>query len=282
MTRRSLSHGIVTDLADQITVLVTTSPVATGLATDALATTVQSVLKYDVGDCRLFVGADGVRPAQRDCRHIYESTLWAIHAGFHVKPLGYWGHQANVLRMLLKHVTTPLVLFLEHDTPLTGDPIDWQGCADTILDGELDAIRFHYHPSIRPDQKHLTIDPDPRPDRRIPYLRTAQWSQRPHLARTDWYRDIIATYFARSSRCHVEDVMQAVVRNAWATDGMDGWDRYRLGIYADPEPTMQRSTHLDARAGSPKLGQTFAYESDEVPAGAPWPTLLTEFPEFPE
>lgn len=267
----------MSDLSELVTVLVTTSPCASDPGVQTLATTLESVLTHAVGGCRWVLGADGVRPQHRDLRDAYDEKITTIRDIHAVWQLPQWGHQANVLRGILGEVTTPLILFLEHDTPLLPEPIDWQGCAETILSGELDSIRFHYHPAMRDDQKHLTIDPDPRPDRRIPYLRTAQWSQRPHLARADWYREIMATYFGRSSRCFVEDVMAPVVANAFARDGMLGWSRFRLAIYADPEPTMQRSTHLDARAGADKLGQVFAYPGDLIPDGAPWPTLLTEF-----
>lgn len=213
----------------------------------------------------------------------YDEKVARLHeGGFTVLRLPQWGHQANVMRMLLERVTTPLILFVEHDTPFTsGAPIDWPGCAQTLIDGELDLIRFLHEAAPLPEHAHLFLELDPADandgaTRRVPYVRTHQWSQRPHLARTDWYRHLISTYFAPSSRCFIEDCLYGVVNYAWREHGLAGWNRYKLAVYADPEPTWQRSYHLDGRAGDPKGGQVFAYPGD-TPEGAPAPTLSRVF-----
>lgn len=263
----------MTDLADLITVCVVTSPTASDPSTETIDATIASVRAFDeFAECDPFLGCDGVRPEQRALAGAYAEKCKAMENEALVSHLHAWGHQANVMRMLLREVQTPLVLFMEHDTPFTPNvPIDWQGCADTILSGELDSIRFLHESRIIPPHEHLIVDWN-SPANGIPYLKTAQWSQRPHLARTDWYRDIIDTYFGVSSRTMIEDVMHGVVTYHWSTYGRAGWDRFKLGIYSDPEPTMQRSEHLDGRAGGEKYGMVFAYPG-EMPEGAPAPTL---------
>lgn len=264
-----------------------TSPTASDLSIDPTETierTHHSLRAFDaLSGTRLLLGGDGVRPEQRDLADPYCKKLKIMEDRFigaknpsAVLRLHAWGHQANVMRMLLREVQTPLVLFMEHDTPFTPNvPIDWQGCADTILSGELDSIRYLHESRIIPPHEHLIVDWN-SPAAGIPYLKTAQWSQRPHLARTDWYRDLIDTYFGVSSRTMIEDVMHGVVTYHWSTYGRAGWDRFKLGIYSDPNPTMQRSYHLDGRAGGEKYGMVFAYPG-ETPEGAPAPTLARVF-----
>lgn len=268
------------DLADLITVVVVTSPTASDPSTETIDATIESVRGFPefAPSAPLLIGADGVRPEQRALEDDYAAKLGAVidrwqQPGMRLTRLPAWGHQANVMRRLLREVHTPLVLFAEHDTPLTPDvSIDWQGCADTLMDGELDSIRFLHESKILAQHEHLITDWG-SPANGIPYIRTAQWSQRPHLARTDWYRNIIDSYFAVSSRTMIEDVMHGVVTYYWNTYGRAGLDdHFRLGVYSDPEPTMQRSYHLDGRAGGEKYGMVFAYPG-ETPEGAPAPTL---------
>lgn len=276
------------DLSDLITVLVVTSPTASDPSTETIDTTIASVRAFDeLTDSTVLIGCDGVRPEQRSLIDDYASKLLALNDGEHIRLpyrlprmlfLPQWGHQANVLRMLLAEVTTPLVLVMEGDTPLLDAPIDWKGCTVAILGGELHSVRFLHESHVLDEHKHLYLDREPQPGRPIPYLRTAQWSQRPHLALTSWYRDLMETYFAPSSRVHPEDAMHGIVIYHWQTYGVgpEGWGKFKLGVYADPEPTMQRSTHLDGRGGAPKLGQVFSYPGP-TPEGAPAPTLSRVF-----
>lgn len=266
----------MTDLADLITVCVCTSPTSSDPSLATIRKTISSVEPHlGPADCRVLIGADGVRPEQRDLAAHYDVRLATMGCSTETLRLLAWGHQANVIRMLLDNVTTPLVLMMEHDTPLTeGVPIDWTACATTLLEAELHSVRFLHESHILDEHRHMLLDNEPILSRAgLIHQRTAQWSQRPHLARVDWYRDLIKTYFARSSRTMVEDCMHGVVLSAWREHGMRGWERFKLGIYADPEPTMQRSTHLDGRAGAPKYDMVFSYPGDNCPEGAPAPTL---------
>lgn len=274
----------MTDLSDLITIAITTSPTASDPSIDTIRTTIESVLAFDdLSPCRLLVGCDGVRPEQRPMEDAYDEGLLRLSEYLDglggdltaLVPLPHWGHQANVARALLEAVSTPLVFMLEGDTPLTPNvAIDWQAAALTIMEGDLHLVRFLHESHVLPEYAHLFIDREPIVSRAgLIHQRTSQWSQRPHIADADWYRDLLATYFAESSRVHVEDTMYGVVSHHMRTYGEHGWDKFRLAIYADPEPTMQRSDHLDGRAGAEKLGQVFAYPGDSWPEGAPAPTL---------
>lgn len=273
-------------LADLVTVLLVTSPTASDPSLDTIHATLRSVRYFpELAGCRILIGCDGVRPEQRaELADRYREKLTALtvyaapDARLEVRRLERWGHQANVLRRLLSMVTTPLVLFVEHDTPLLPQPIDWAGCTHELEPAgddpaPLDLLRFHHESQVLPVHAHLMLDTVPDPTRPVRYLRTAQWSQRPHLARTDWYRDVLAEYFATSSRTMVEDVMHGVCDYYWRLWRKEGWRRFRLAIYAPKDPTMQRSDHLDGRAGDRKYECCFAYPA-ETPIGAPAPTRL--------
>lgn len=263
----------MTDLADLITVCVVTSPTASDPSTETIETTLGSIYHHQdaLRWCMPLIGADGVRPEQRALTDAYEAKLATLEENADdVLRLPAWGHQANVMRALLQEVTTPLLLFMEHDTPFTPDvDIDWEWSAETVLSGELDSLRFLHESQILPEHEHLMLN---EIEGRVRYIRTVQWSQRPHLARTDWYRDLIATYFGKSSRTMIEDCLVGVVNYHWRTYGHAGLDKFKLGIYADPDPTMQRSYHLDGRAGGDKYEMLYAYDGP-TPEGAPAPTL---------
>lgn len=262
--------------ASLITALVVTSPTPADPSLDTIDTTVRSVRAH-LPESPVLIACDGVRPSQRALEGPYREKLAALEiyaeqGPICVRRLERWGHQANVTRAALRTVETPLVLFVEHDAPLLPCPIDWAGAAETVTSGELDVLRFLHESHILAEHRHMALEPAPVVSRRVPYLRTYQWSQRPHLARTAWYRDLLETYFASSSRTMIEDVMHGVC-DYWHRElGEVGWRKFKLGIYADPEPTMQRSDHLDGRAGGPKGPMTFAYPGGSVPDGAPQAT----------
>lgn len=275
-------------LADQITVIVTTSPAPLHPSTEHIEETIASI-RAQLPDSEIIVVADGVRPEQEDRRADYDEYLarltWLCNLQWsNVLPIlqSEWGHQANAMRAGLAEVRTPLVLFVEHDTPLCGE-IDWAGCASAIRSGSVNVIRFHHEAQVLDVHQYLMLDAEPwyaGESRRIqragvtitdgvPLLRTVQWSQRPHLAPTLWYQDVLTRYFAPESRTFVEDVLYGVVENAWNAHGMAGWERWRLALYAPPLP-LKRSEHLDSRGDEPKHPTTFAYPGP-APAGAPRP-----------
>ena len=85
-------------------------------------------------------------------------------------------------------------------------------------------------------QGTLTLDKDGDSYR---FMRTVQWSQRPHLARTDQYRLWIDKFFPVTSNTMIEDRLHGIVANA-------DWEEFKVAIYA-PKGSIQRSTHLDGR-----------------------------------
>lgn len=194
--------------------------------------------------------ADGVREEQEHFRAGYEEYLATISRYEFVDTIVTHRkhvHQAEMTRITLEDeatVETPLILFVEHDAPLVGD-IDFDSCADAIRTGQADLIRLHHEATIPEPHWHLM------PDGNHPYwvngvrlLRTLQWSQRPHLASTDYYRRILKEHFTPGEPTFIEDRMHGIVQS-------NPWEDHKLWIYY-PMGNIKRSTHLDSRGSEPK------------------------------
>lgn len=261
-------------LADQITVIVTTSPAPLHPSTAHIEETIASI-RAQLPESEIILVADGVRPEQEDRRAAYDEylarLLWLCNLRWsNVLPIlqPEWGHQANAMRAGLAEVRTPLVLFVEHDTPLCGE-IDWEGCASVVRSGAVNVVRFHHETQVLDVHQYLMLDQEPhcygdarviensavRIELGVPLLRTVQWSQRPHLAPTLWYQDLLARHFSPESRTMIEDVMYGIVESAWQEHGEAGWEQWRLALYAPPLP-LKRSEHLDSRGDDPKYPMT--------------------------
>lgn len=257
-TVRGLS-GVMPEPGD-VTVLIPTSPIAAHPDTSLIETTVGSI-RHWLPDAEIVVMCDGVRPEQEHYRQSYEQYLnrlvWLCGTRWdRVLPVVHDEHlhQVGMTRRALDLVRTPLVLFAEHDCPLVTDwPIDFPALIAACRSGEADLIRLHHEALVLPDHEHLMLDREPQDVHGAPLLRTVQWSQRPHLANTGFYRRILAEEFADGYVGMVEDAMHGVVESAWRDFGLAGWHRYRLWMYSPPGgDNIKRSYTLDGRGEDPK------------------------------
>lgn len=257
---------------DLITVIVTTSPVPSNPDISMTVQVIRSVQER-LPNAEILVACDGVRDeqiARRDEYAVYTKWLcdWALGEP-NVTPVvfGQHFHQSGMMRAVLPMVDTAFVLFVEHDCPLVGDPIPWRDVIATMNIEGLTSMRFMHEATILDSHKHLFLD---RRDGAVPWAPTIQWSQRPHLARTGWYENIIESYFGIDSLTMIEDVMHGIVQYgsyAGRIQAVETWERWRMGVYA-PDGDMKRSGHLDGRAGDPKFPMLITY-NDARPDGAP-------------
>lgn len=241
--------------SDIVTVIIPTSPIPTHPSTAVIEETVASIrAQPDLARAEIIVVADGVRPELEHRRADYEEYLHRLvrltnWKWPNVVPIVHdaWLHQALSVRAALSSVHTPLVLFVEHDTPLTTDmPTDWDGLCRVILRGAADLIRLHHESRILPDHEHLMLDDGDIHDLEgVPLVRTVQFSARPHLASRDYYDRFLSFRFNDDSRTMIEDTMHSVAQR-------QPWEEHRLWIYR-PAGNMQRSYHLDGRADDPKF-----------------------------
>jgi hypothetical protein len=222
-------------------------------------------IRANLPDCEIIIMLDRIRPEQEDRRGAYEEykrrLLWLAHHTWHnVLPIIFdeHMHQAAMTREALNQVATPTIFFVEHDAPITPDhDFDWQTLTEAIMQGDANIIRFHNEAGVLPEHEYLMLGPvEPitgktsAPD--VPVRKTMQWSQRPHLASTAFYRQMIKNYFNPKSRTMIENVIHGVVIESCRKDAVMGWYGWRLWIYT-PEGNIKRSYHLDGRGGDPKF-----------------------------
>lgn len=241
---------------DDITVVIPVSPIKSHPDTPVLDETIKSIRHHL--DCRIVITFDGVREEQEDKREDYELFINnVLSSGYdRIYPIIFEEHlhQSGMMRAVMDVIDTPYIVYVEQDTPfVTDETIDWQKCTDFLASGESNMIRFHFESEIPSAHKHMMIG-QPRKG----FLRTAQWSQRPHIATTAFYRRIMTECFSDETNSFIEDNMHGKVWNAYERDGGHGWDQFRVHIYY-PEGSLKRSYHTDGRQGEPKWDdrQTF-------------------------
>lgn len=239
LSGRAIQPRTINDL---ITVLVPTSPVPANPDYSHLSATIASI-RDQLPTAEILLMIDGVRSEQYHLTSSYEEyqrrILWLTnHTWPNVIPIRFDDHmhQAEMTRRTLEFVGTPLVLFVEHDTPLVGD-IEWDVCAAAVMDNQYDVIRFYPEKILQPEHEHLMGE------RNGIFQETVQWSQRPHLAWTDYYRRITHDHFEPGERAMIEDRMHSIAQS--------DPDDHLIAIYA-PDGDVQRSYHLDARGEEPK------------------------------
>jgi len=265
--KRDLKLDLV-GTGESITVLVPTSPIESNPDTSIIDETIESVRTH-LPTAEIILMFDGVRPEQEEMRADYNEyirqVLWlANHKWKNVYPIIFKDHchQAGMTREALNEVKTDLVLFVEHDTPITPDRvIQWEGIVNCIKEGEANLVRLCHEELILPDYKHMTLDEEPLKvgSKLIPMVRTVQWSQRPHIASTAFYKTFIEQHFRPEQRTMIEDIMHGVVHNHYEREGIMAWNLWRLWVYHPDTDALgiKRSYHLDGRGSASKYEETF-------------------------
>lgn len=257
------------EIDDRVTVVITTSPIPSHPSTAIIEQTIASVREH-LPDCEIIIGIDGVRPEQAEMTTAYgeyvRRLLWKCNFDWHnVLPvmMSEWGHQANTTRLALSKVRTETMLFLEHDTPLTGGEgsINWEGLIRLIEDQHANVIRLHQDIEIHPDHASTMIDQTNQYINGVPLRRSNVWWQRPHLASTQFYREMLDHWFPTHSRTMIEDRIYSPMHLECITQ-REGWGRWKVWVYhPDHEPDdvrgIRRSGHLDGRGDAPKYGMIY-------------------------
>ncbi len=234
------------------TAVITTSPISSHPSTHMIEQTIKSIRHYL--DCDIIIAIDGVRSEQEHLRRQYDKyiqeLLWKCNFEYqNVKPVVFdtHHHQSGMMREILPMITTPLLLFAEHDTPLvTDEPIDFDYLQQKILSSEAYAIRFHYEALIPEPHKHMMIG-EPEGDLQA----TFQWSQRPHLAQVYLYQGLMK-FFSENSNCFIEDLVHGKLITAYEQGGWEGWKVY---IYHPEGGNIKRSLNLDGRGTDKKYDE---------------------------
>ena len=256
-----------------ITVIVPTSVIPAHPSTAILEETIGTIRTH-LPTAEIIITFDGIRDKQKDRQADYDEyihrALWLCNNEWHnVLPIVHeeHQHQARMLRDVLSKVRTPYILYVEHDAPITPDrEIEWEKLVDVMDSGEADIIRLHHEELVLPDHEHMMLDHydvqrETKKGERVSMRRTAQWSQRPHIARVSFYERILQQHFHPDSRTMIEDVMHGIVDNEFNKHGEQGWYNYRLWLYCPTTDKIgiKRSYHTDGRGADEK------YEMDIIP-----------------
>jgi hypothetical protein len=228
-----------------ITILLPTSPIPSHPSTEVIEETIAN-LRERLPDSEIILMFDGISPTLQHLKTDYDKytqhMLWKTNLEYkNITPLffDHHMHQSLMTREALKIVRTPMILFSEQDTPLHNDiPFDTIG--EAVRSGYANLVRFHHEATIPADHEYLMLDKEPIEILGAKYIRTRQWSQRPHLASTKYYREICDKYWDDQPR-FIEHIMYGLV-----AEGGDNYDEHRLHIYA-PDGTLVRHKHVDGR-----------------------------------
>lgn len=258
MHKRSVRHRILDD-ADfdhgEYTILIPTSPIPSHPSTTILDETIASV-RFHHPYADILVMCDGIRPEQEHRRDDYDKYVqevcWKANFEWHnVYPIVFAGHehQASMTRVALDYVRTPLIVFVEHDTPLvTDEPIPWEDITRFMHAGYADVLRFHFEAHVHPEHERMMTTGVEYPAN-LPVRYTVQWSQRPHVARTEYYRKIIRDHFPPASSTMIEDKLHSVAQQ-WPED-------HRIAIFHPETGNIKRSLHTDGRGDDEKYPMRF-------------------------
>ena len=247
-----------------ITVVVPVSPIPSHPDTLILDDTLASI-RHHLPDAPILVTFDGVRAEDEHRRTDYEEhtrrALWRLdhhHGNARAIIFDKHTHQVGMMREALNHITTPLVMYVESDTPLIVDePINIDAITDFILAGRSHLVRLHHESVIPEAHQHMIHGEESHNG--TDFIRTSQWSQRPHIATTRFYRRILHECFTPEAVSFIEDKMHGVCSEAYNIGGRYGLRQYRLHIYAGNPNNLKHSYHIDGRGGAPKYedSQTF-------------------------
>lgn len=234
-----------------LTVVIPVSPIKSHPDTKILDKTISSI-RYHLPSVKIIVSFDGVRPENEDMRADYIEHIRAVlykHHDIYPVIFSEHRHQSGMMNALLEeHITTPLLMYVEQDTPLEEMEIDFAEIYTLIKSGQSNLVRFSHESEILPEHKHLMLGKTGN------FTRTVQWSQRPHIASTAFYKRVMKE-FSPDTKSFIEDHMHGVVANAFVEDKDLGYHQWRLHIYT-PEGNIRRSYHTDGRQGAEKYDDT--------------------------
>ena len=229
-----------------ITIIIPTSVIPSHPSTDIIEETIRTI-RVHLPDNEIIIQVDGLRDERLDWKERYDEfknrLLWkSLHEWTNVLPVIFDEHlhQTNMMRATMDLIKTPVLLYVESDTPLTPDlPIDWQLCLDMLDSGKAYTIRFHFESVIPEPHKHLMLDIEGA------FLKTIQWSQRPHLSLVSYYTSTVLKNVPQKT--FIEDRFHGYVQDRV-------WEKNKLWIYyPDNGENIKRSYHLDGRAGTKKF-----------------------------
>lgn len=238
-----------------ITIIIPTSVLPSHPSTSVIDETI-STIRYHFPENEIILQIDGLREEQNSLKKDYDEyknrVLWkCLHEWKNVLPIVFneHSHQTNMMKETIDLIRTPLLLYVEADAPLVTDEfIDWQKCADMFDCGKANTIRFHFESQIPKEHEHLMHGIEDG------FMKTSQWSQRPHISRVSYYRKVVLPNswekFFIEDKFHGKVIQDCLLYKSPKKNV--GWNRHKLWIY-HPDGSIKRSYHLDGREGTRKF-----------------------------
>jgi hypothetical protein len=260
-----------------VTAVIVTSPSPLHPSIDMIMETLHSV-RDRLPNVEILIGIDGLRPDDgRDSYYEYARRLCAeVNPMRNICPFVFTEHlhQSGMMMKLMGEYDSRYTLFMEHDTPLVGE-IDFEQCVSLMDEHHLSALRFHYADFIAPEHASMFLELQSKKK----FLRTIQYSARPHLVNTDTLDWWLSAYFG-SSKTFLEDTLHSVLAHPTEAETQmerqvrlaSIWGRNRLAVY-NPGGSMRRSAHLDGRRGEEKRPTWIQYDGP-TPPGCPVPGVM--------
>lgn len=252
-----MSGGTIKERGFGVTAIIPVSPIKSHPSISILSQTVNSI-RHHLPEAEIIITFDGVRKEQDSMReNYYESireALFLCNTKWDAIPIIFdeHTHQVGMARVALEEVKTPTILYMEQDTPIVTDlEIEWEKLIADITLCKANVIRFHYEANIPEPHKYLMVG---YPENRL--LKTVQWSQRPHISSTSFYKYILEKNFSKNAKCFIEDKLHGVIQKDYAEMGFRGWDLWKLFIYYPDDRNIKRSLNLDGREGGAKYDDT--------------------------
>ena len=165
---------------EPVTVLISSSPIPSHPDTRIVSETIHSI-RWHFKDAPIIVMCDGVRPEQEHRKDDYQKykenlltkmlsekdekhlRLYCLFQNFSIR-------RCMTIRTLFL-VKTPLVLFVEADSPLVERKVDWDLLSNSLINGATNHIRLHYDEEIHEDHQHMMLPdkilPEPDQDRSV-------------------------------------------------------------------------------------------------------------------
>jgi hypothetical protein len=222
------------DASQAVTAIISTSPIWCNPSTEILDETVAQ-LREHLPTAPIILLADGVHPEDVSLTEKYEEFKDCIRQkdweNFTMVEFSEWFHQSGMLRQTVGQIETPLVFWMEHDTPMCSGYIPWQEIIDTLLSNEAACIRFH----LTGNKARALNFFHSRTG--VPLDQVISHTAWPQIVRLDFFKELIATF--ETAKTYYDDGLR---------DGFleHNKDRYRYCVYA-PEGNPSRCYHTSGR-----------------------------------
>jgi hypothetical protein len=236
-------------VASNITVLIVTSPAPSHPA-DWLIANVYESIRCQLPDARIVILADGVESEEPESYVEFKSQI--RQRGWELVEFKGKHHSALMFReAILSVVKTPLVMFGEHDWGMRKLYIDWRGIVESLLDPVSKFRLIQIRQAKAAGWELGFFGEQLESFHGINLLPTICFQGPMHVARTDWYRQMVP-FLQRPQNLEGDDITLLILKDLGYEGGpiLEGLlatrDRTTMACYI-PDGPMGRLYHLDGR-----------------------------------